>query len=94
MFTVLIKTASHYENKSVEKADIDSFQMMDETEPNYSEELVNIYLQDMALLFLVIHMLTSNHGPGIMLSTGVCYRGYVVPRVWPRNSEIQPLYIV
>lgn len=68
MFTVLIKTASHHENESVEKADIDSFQMMDGTESNYSEELVNIYLQDTALLFLVIHTLTSNLGPGTMLT--------------------------
>lgn len=42
MFTVVIKTTSHYENKGAQKADLKSFQMMDETESNYSEELVNI----------------------------------------------------
>lgn len=42
MFTVVIKTSSHYENKGAQKADLKSFQMMDETELNYSEELVNI----------------------------------------------------
>jgi hypothetical protein len=41
VFTVLIKTAAPYENKSALKADIDSFQMMDVTESNYSEEFMN-----------------------------------------------------
>lgn len=63
MFTVLINSASHCENKSALKTDIASFQIMDETESNYSEDLVNVYLQDMALLFLFIHTSISIHGP-------------------------------
>lgn len=61
--------------------------MMGETESNYSEELVNIFLLDMILPFLFIDSLNGNHGPGIMLSTDIFHKDYVVPKAKKlRNS--------